>query len=186
MNKFFLCLSVVFSVAVSCYSANTLTWYRDDGTVLNTSGNPLPTSSAYTIMLFETASSGASTSIGFNPATQTGGAGETLLASYVWNTWPSVIGAGAFYSDLAGGNIGNVLTGDHIYTVIVNGSVGSSTQYSILDGLSPTTVTLDGASNFDYNVPGNNTWQPVPEPSTVALMVAGLAVVAFGRRAFRK
>lgn len=178
-------LIILFSSGVHAFSANAINWTVDPNPVLDTDSFALGTGQNYIIRLIETASGGASSVIGFDSLTQQAGLGETVLVTYNWNSWMSVWDNGFFTSVEANANIGNVLSGDHLYTVIINsGTIGSASQYSILDaGGTPATVAVDGMGNVDYTLPGNNTWQAVavPEPSTVGLLLVGVGLVALRR-----
>ncbi len=186
---FGLCLALAASIADA---ATAISWYsngEETGYILGTDSQPIPAaSSTYLIMLVEAANG---SSIGFNPETQSVGAGETLIWYSTWNT---VAWQDGDFTKLVQGSAplgasgpGGVAEGDYLYTVVINsGTIGSATQYSILEGSSPAQITGLGSGSGDYISPGNNTWTPVPEPSTVALVVAGLAVVGLRRKMARK
>lgn len=178
-------------VCFNCFGASAINWASDgpnSGYIFDTSSNPLDAGNGtYTIMLIEAVNG---TTIGFDPVTQTVGVGETLVWYATWNT--VAFDNGDFFAFLSGAapagasGVANVSDNDYVYTVVINNTIGSATQYSILDGSTPTQIDVAVNGIGGYTTPGNNTWQPVPEPSTVALMVAGLAVVVAGRRKLRK
>lgn len=190
---------IAFTLAVSlaahfCGAASFVTWHNDNAIVDKDNTTALPTTAQYLVMLIETASAGSST-IGFNPITQTPGAGETLVWSFVWgNPDTGVTGVydnGFFSADLqnpapAGAvGVGGILNGDTVYTVIIDSATsGTASNYTIIDGALPTAITVPDNGIADYALPGNNTWQAiaVPEPSSIALLAVGLGLAAFRMR----
>lgn len=178
------------------FGATVLQWVgtgvRDTDNSTLISGSP---AADYYIMLVSAANG---TTISFNPATQSVGAGETLLLTTSWSATYDY--NGAFSSTFTQGvdnpgngvGIGSVSGASYLYTVILNASTPGAgvTQYTILEGTVPTGAGTRFSYNSDlqngtYTAPGNNTWQPVPEPSSIALLGLGLGLVAL-RRKMRK
>jgi len=194
--------SSVFSTLASTAQSGDLTWG-----VFAADNNGNSTASANNLARRNIATTGSPTADDLTPATSSitngriGGATSNVTtfttlsnASVTPNTIQSGVGAqtatsGTAYVGDTGGtglrkDYGGQFTFDYMvadktasnFTLFTSGSsgtlIGAATQYSV----------FDTASTFKFDLAaGTLTWQtaaPVPEPSTFALMAAGLAAIA--------
>lgn len=159
------------------FAQSQIVWSNAGIPLVDSSGDGIVWNSNWLIELYET--SGTATinwgsdaytgiSAGFN------GTGVDGYAAFIWNN-PGDQG---------------VLTGDYIYSVIWNNSVkASATEYLIVDGPDGApTGTLVPATNppwsYDpgYNIATDWVSVAVPEPSTYAMILVGLGLLAYRRR----
>jgi len=156
-------LAVVFMFAVAGNAAN-LTWSASPTTTA-----PSSVTASYTAALFLGSNLSSWTSAApLYTLTYTGNQGGFFLAA---TSGPSIASLG-------------LDNGSQVYTRLFNaGTIGAAT-YSTGTANGVHTVTGYNALNASYQIQAGagNTWQAVPEPTTLALMGVGILGLAFRRK----
>ncbi len=165
MNKLMATLVVI---ALACgVNASQLSWGNNEP-IVNSLGVEIPTSSTWLIRLYESVDADIEFSLGAPSSDDTWTGME-----FNWNDSLGVDGYITTVFNNSDSTYG-VVDNDRMYSVMFNhNSLGSATQYAILDNSVASVLYAGGDYTYDPGGTVAGDWQAVPEPATALLLALG-------------
>lgn len=113
------------------------------------------------------------------------GGGDALLTGISSSTLTDARSGNMQWGDVV--NVDNSFANEFVYTVIFNASdISSASQYIVIDSSTYQLPNADVGGTYSLSATAEtSTWQPVPEPGSIALMLVGIAAIG-ARRKFKR
>lgn len=178
MNKVCLALVALCVSASTGRAALTLDWsFTTDLKLFDATAQ-----AGWWVQMYQDANNSGIAGVTIGPGGVAGGTGvgDVLLAAVPYSTTTALARPG----NIVVWNIGvdaSTVANSHVYTVLFNNaSIGAATKAVIVDA-APLTTVAEGGQNYSLSTVSGS-WQTIPEPTVMSLMLLGGCVLAVRRK----